>query len=495
MQNPFFCDGPIAEGHPLSGSTLVTRAGVTSAILERLHAGGYIQVVGPSQSGRTTLALDLLGKLRPPCLGNSYIPVLLSCGRLPDARVKGFTRFVIRRFREVIANGAKHFADKAYDQVRSILRNANPETMSELNEVLADCGSQMPGGEVFVLIFDEFQAMPRELTIEVLRSLRGLYGSYTKHWLSPYRVVILNTHDVSHWKLDEGSPFNVSSIVSLPPFSRQEFDMMLDDQHAGSKLVGVSFSTEARETIYKESGGRPYFLQRLCHAIVSNALHLGSPIVFGKQDVTRGVLEVFEEGDKNLKVLRREIRADSVMKNLCRSLVHNLKVPFQSDYPIDTLSELGVIADADHFCSLPVRLYERDIVNTCFAEDFSQVGEILTEEELLLVRSFWIQKAILSTHAQQMIRSRLVSLKTERNPTYQDILHCATKATGELLKRNVISLDFSEVRTYAEYYRLKEIPDKAIIHLLGKAFVASILPQHREKEAEWGPQPRPQNNP
>jgi len=117
-----------------------------------------------------------------------------------------------------------------------------PKTFLDLYLQLCALGDAIKQSEEYsalVIIVDEIEALSDGLAREVLVFFRGLFSHYAeRRWESPYRVVIVTTRDVAYLKLGNTSPYNVSHLVRLPPFARDELDTMLDREHAGGGLRG-----------------------------------------------------------------------------------------------------------------------------------------------------------------------------------------------------------------------------------------------------------------
>jgi hypothetical protein len=476
MESPFRFSGSIVRNDPVSGVTFVERKGLVSHVFQLLEAGEYVQIVGPNQSGRTTLAISMLHDLQSEGTIKFYIPVLINCGALPDACSIGFIRTLIRRLREV---SKEVLQGDEYAALRSILEQNTPNAMWELHEVIINCGHKLPEGEAFVIMLDELETMPEELIKDVLCFFRGLFTFYSpRRWVAPYRVIIFTTHDVSYWKLKKGSPFNVSNVVHLTAFSQLEFENMLDNQHAGGKIAPLSFSDDAKNIIYHESGGRPCLLQRLCHCIVSNYSQPTHEAIIGKKEAFRAIFKIFEMGDKSLKMITQDIQTNQSSWRVCKELTSGRKVPYESDYPIDELSELGVIENVSHFCEIPVNLYKRQIVKRRFVEEIQPLVKDFTDEELLLLRIHCIQKILLNSEARKAIFAKLEYLGYRKNGSYTEMTVSPeiSKIVNEVLSEQKLLLDTEEIETFITYYDYENVPEiDEIIKLLSKCFIVIIF--------------------
>lgn len=149
----------------------------------------------------------------------------------------------------------------------------------------------MKGHSTIIFLVDEIEALPDNLIKDVLRFFRGLFSEYAeRRWESPYCVLTFSTHDLVYWNLGGSSPYNISNVTNLAPFSRQELDTMLDNKKIREELHTITIDETARETIMAESGGHPYFIQRLCHILIKTNPVDDEKVTLKSTDVLRAVL-------------------------------------------------------------------------------------------------------------------------------------------------------------------------------------------------------------
>lgn len=482
--NPFRHSGPIIKDDPQSGASFVERAVVYQDVLKHIQLGDYVQIVGPHQSGRTTLAIDLIGKLLPTSVAiASSIPVLLSCESLIDACREGFINTAVARLRRVMD---EYLGDDKYSKLHSMLAGPVPTTLLDFHDFLVTFGDELRQSGEFseiVIFLDEIEALPDNLVIDVLRLFRALFHRYAeRRWESPYRVIILTTHDLSYWHLGKSSPYNVSEVIPLKPFSRQELDILLDENHTGKVLKNLTFDASSRDRIYRETGGHPYLTQRLCHILVERRLTETGPLVLTDRDVTAGVLELFEKGDKNLQGLYSEAPAESEEWRLCRRLAAGQRELFEADNPaIHKMAELGVVSDVNHCCQISTKLYERQILKRCFREEFTQITESLAETERLLLHVSCLQEILLNNQIRQLVLSKMESL-TLGEPDILNEDDSIVELSGCLktwLSDKHMHPDMDEIRAYIRYYNIEVAPGlPEIVKLLSKAFITRFTSEY-----------------
>lgn len=475
MHNPFRYSGPIVRDDPGSGVSYVERTTQCQAILRHIQQGDFVQIVGPHQSGKTTLAIDLISRLVPkPEAMKSPIPVLVSCEALVDACRESFVKTILVRLRRVMK---EYLTKNTHAKLLDILAAPTPKTILDIHDFLVTFGDELRQSTEFseiVIFLDEIESLPSDLGVDVLRLFRALFHYYAeRRWESPYRVIILTTSDLSYWHLGASSPYNISNIVRLEPFSSEELDTMLDENHIGQAVDNVIFSSSSRMRIYKETGGHPYLIQRLCHILIERIQPKPGQVVLTDNDIISGVLELFEKGDKNLRGTYSEVPAESEEWLLCKRLAAGQREPFEADNPvIRNLAQEGVISDVDHYCKISAGIYERQILKRYFRESFMQNEESFADKERLLLHVSCLQKILLNGNIRQIVFARIEDLMLNDSQTVDNTAAELSCYLDSILKERESDFDIDEIRTYIDYYNMERIEGrKDVLLILVKAFV------------------------
>lgn len=481
MDNPFRYSGPIVKEDEISGSTHVERIDIVNEYLKLTIQGEYVQVIGPHQSGRTTLALDLIDRLLPENdLEQSVIPILISCESLMDANREGFIRTIMTRLRRVLDEGVP---EDTCQKITSTLISENnyPKTFLDLYLLLVEIGKELKNTKRyshFVFLLDEIEAMPDNLVKDMLLFFRSLFSNYAeRRWDAPYRVIIFTTHDLAYWKLGRSSPYNISNIIRLTSFSQEEFDTMLDDQHIGKALPNITFNKSSRERIMTESGGFPYFIQRLCHIVVEKYPLKGNKKVYiGDKEVLKAVLEFFEKGDDNLQNIYQEASQDSNEWKLCKMIAAgHRETYFANDPAINKLVGLGIIVDVEGYCKISTGLYKRQILKIYFNQEYQTAIEALSDNEQLLLNTSCLQEILLNKKINKLVLSRIEDLMQDDRKTEIEIHTKLSDYLDRVLKDQECNLDMEEIHTFTDHYNMKRVKyRKEVILLLIKAFIGSF---------------------
>lgn len=489
MENPFFFQGTV----PLEVFSCVRRKALIEQLVARMVLGQYIQVTGSHQSGRTTLAHQLIERVvHDPKLG--FMPVRIACGGLAAVGAAAFANSFITRIGEV----SQAFLDESLlDRVMPRLRLVGTNVWYDLHRTLVDVGSLLDSQpySAFLLVFDDVEAMLENTVRDALSFLRALYEQYSAmRGRAPYRVIIMTPRDMQRWNLGHRSPFNISSVVPMPAFTEQEFDEMLDDDHAGQVLGAMRFSEGARTAVFRESGGNPYFIQRLCHAMVEKAQSAGTAVTLEYKDAVHACVRLFEHGDESIRKLNHDLDEKRVPQewDLCKRLACGKRIPYRGvQTEMDCLAGSGVIGDKDGFCHIPIGLYRRRIINRCYNERYSELDEVFNDRERVLLSLSSIQAVLLDESIRSIIVERLRLGSDDVSPreaeSYAPSITDLLKGLPESGRWN---LDLEEVNVFLEYYRERRAVDlDEIIGLLAKWF-AMVLPNEQRAAPFLRKEPR-----
>jgi hypothetical protein len=471
MINPFRYSGPIVREDEASGLSLVDRTAVRQKTFRHIQQGDYVQIVGPHQSGRTTLAIDLIDKMGAMA---SSIPVLVSCESLVGATPEAFIKATVSRLRRVMK---EYLNEDEHVELYNILAAPVPKTILGIHDLLVKLGDELQQSTEFseiIVFIDEIEGLPEKLIEDVLRLFRALFHHYAeRRWEAPYRIVIMTTRDLSSLPLGSGSPYNMSNTISLEPFSLHELDILLDMDHVGKVLQNLRFSDACKLRIHRETGGHPYLVQRLCHILVEGRLSETDPLDLTERDIIEGVLDLFQTRDKNLRNLYSEAPDGSEEWQLYGRIVAGQREPFEADNPaIGNLARLGAISNVDHYCKISAKIYERQILKRHFWPVFGQIAESFGERERLLLHVSCVQKLLFNHEIERLVLAKIEDLMGDDNTKEDEIPAELWAYLDRELKKQRLDLDMEEILTFMDYYKLKRVKNrKEVILILLTAFL------------------------
>jgi len=112
-----------------------------------------------------------------------------------------------------------------------------------------------------VIFIDEFDGIPRDELENFLTTLRELYQEYKESKdKALYSVGLVGIRNITKLIVGGVSPFNIADQVKLPPFSLKN----VRDLYAQySEETNQPFTEEAAKTVYAETAGQPWLVNRL----------------------------------------------------------------------------------------------------------------------------------------------------------------------------------------------------------------------------------------
>ena len=200
-----------------------------------------------------------------------------------------------------------------------------------------------------VLLLDEIDALVGDTLLSVLRQLRSGYDLRPAAF--PQSVVLCGVRDVRDYRIRStaeeavvagGSAFNVKAAsLRLGDFSRDEV-LALIGQHTAE--TGQAFTTEALETVWRQTLGQPW----LVNALAYDACFRDK----GGRDRSRSIdVDAVRAAQERL-ILRRETHLDQLADKLKEDRVRRVVEPLLSgaetrtftDRDIEYTRDLGLVA-------------------------------------------------------------------------------------------------------------------------------------------------------
>lgn len=465
-RNPFRWSNSL---HKDNDPSCILRKESLDKVIELVRQGTYVQVLAPAQYGRTTFAFQLIDELVHTKSGMyPLLPVLIRCLHIQG----GDFQAVQMAITDALLKVAKEFLPQ--DQYRSIatmlLKKNLTASIYGFQKFLVEIEKNTDQCD-FVFIFDDLETLDSEVIGKTLSLLRSLYEHYSedRHRI-PYRVVILSSRDLTMESPLALSPFNVSDLVQLLPFSRTELDIMLGDTHTGRLLEGIRFNSKARDQIMQESGGHPYLIQRICGIMIEEARHSDKELT--ETNIVYGCILLLEEGDRNLSRLNT-ITDNQEEWRLCKRLIKGENVPFRAvQREISSLKARGIISKEKGFCRIPVKLYKRCLISFCFNEEFSEKNYVtgFKNWQQVLLSFPPVQQILLNSELNRMVRSR------KGDKVFQDEFKAGANSYNRVkfVDNEIKSIDLEELNVFLTYYGCEKLNSSTPVSLMINQWLSQI---------------------
>ena len=342
---------------------IVPRTTEVADFINRVKAGRYIVLFAPRQTGKTTffrLALNMLTAEDP-----AYFPILLDFQIMRNASSTTFYEQLTHMIqRQIVSVFEKRRGTPSEVLTQFLEKTTLTDHFSMINffqdlENLLNSDSQTHARTIkrVILLIDEFDGIPQTVLSDFLYSLRQIYLS--QEMQCPYSVGIVGVKSISQLDYDRSvSPFNIQDEFKLPNFTLEQIQELLQQY---TDEVGQAFVPEVIESIYKQTAGQPFLVNRLAQ-ILTQELDIPKTETFTIDHFSKAHAQLLEEDNTNLTHLTTNIRRDRRFETLLmRITASEESVNFNlRNELISALFTYGVIAKgADGLCEIlnPIYLY------------------------------------------------------------------------------------------------------------------------------------------
>ena len=342
---------------------IVPRTTEVADFINRVKAGRYIVLFAPRQTGKTTffrLALNTLTAEDP-----TYFSILLDFQTMRNVTSAVFyDRFYQMICMQIESVFEKHDGAPSETLTQFLANTTLNDDFSMLlffNQLASlldsDSHKDVPAFKRVVLLIDEFDGIPKTVISDFLYSLRQIYLS--QEMQCPYSVGIVGVKSISQLDYDRSvSPFNIQDEFKLPNFTLEQIQELLQQY---TDEVEQAFVPEVIESIYKQTAGQPFLVNRLAQ-ILTQELDIPKTETFTIDHFSKAHAQLLEEDNTNLTHLTTNIRRDRRFETLLmRITASEESVNFNlRNELISALFTYGVIAKgADGLCEIlnPIYLY------------------------------------------------------------------------------------------------------------------------------------------
>ena len=221
------------------------RQEVKAEINQKIGQGRYFTLNAARQMGKTTILKEITAELTA---GGEYFAIYIDF----EEFVKLETADFYEQLGEYLRGWCELY-EPAAPEPKPMRHHAH--FINWLTALLRGLGK--PG----VLIVDEFEALSTDILLPLLSLLRGMYI----HRAEPNRyglqsIILVGVRTIASLLEGTQSPFNIADQYTIPYFTIDETTTLLQ-QHTIE--TGQPFAEAVLQTIFDESGGQPYLVNRL----------------------------------------------------------------------------------------------------------------------------------------------------------------------------------------------------------------------------------------
>jgi len=447
LTNPFYFRGPLNPDDPSCPSTMIWREDLLKELLEDVYKTRYFLILGPRQTGKTTLAYQLSYRLQENVRN---IVCFIECGALGGATESNVVDSIYSKvFQKFIDKASEPENKGLLDCLDSIKNYPKPQTFYELYTFLDKVLINAVGLNRIILILDEIEAISQENLINVLSMFRAIFNSYHDRREDPrYCVIMVTTRNLTALDLGYGSPYNIAEIRNVRNFSPEQVREMLNKEHISIEISNA-FTEKAIEYLIEESNGQPYLVQRICARAVDWYIERKIKKI-DKSDIIKSILHMFEFSDRNLRIILNTVedKDNPELESFCKDLLRGEMIPFERVLPsINRLYEAGVIKEASkerRLCDFGNKIYERLFLNRYFDDILGLKGKYLLRDATLFLRSSEIQRVILNEEIRKSIEDR-ISMPIKKG-NEKKTLNTIIKILNELRNKGHLSYDIDIIK-------------------------------------------------
>jgi hypothetical protein len=219
--------------------------------------GRYCSIFAPRQSGKTTFFKGFCRRLEKDPL---YVPILLSFQDYKNLSVQRFYQLIQKSIYRQFISRLEIVECSQLDAIKSYLGTHSLSDHISFRELFEELNNLVKQKKIVIFI-DEFDGIPRDELENFLTTLRELYQAYKESKNKAlYSVGLVGIRNITKLIVGGVSPFNIADQVELPPFSLKN---VYDLYAQYSQETNQPFSAEAVETVYTETAGQPWLVNRL----------------------------------------------------------------------------------------------------------------------------------------------------------------------------------------------------------------------------------------
>ena len=343
---------------------VVKRTTELTDFVNRVKQGRYIVIFAPRQTGKTTFFRWALEALADEEI--TYFPIQLDFEEYRNFPPADFYRCLHKDIHKEIKKVFEKRGEMLSNSLSQFLENAkitNHVSMREFFEDLANlliCNSgseAIPATQRVVIVIDEFDGIPQTVVSDFLHSLRRIYLSGVDS-RCPFSLGIVGVKSITQLNYDRSiSPFNIQDEFALPNFTLEQVRELLAEY---TDAVGQPFTSEAIETLHKQTAGQPFLVNRLAQ-ILTEELNIPKTECIGMTHFSEAHTLLIGERNTNIQHLLTNIRKDPRFETILMEIVsydRGVKFNLHNEH-IDELATYGVIAEgADGVCEIVNPIYQ-----------------------------------------------------------------------------------------------------------------------------------------
>ena len=327
---------------------------------KRIKLGRYIVLFAPRQTGKTTFFQEAINTLTET--ETDYFPIQLNFQICKNLSTADFYDYLYKRSCIAIESTFQKREALPSTALRDFLKGVHLtnhvsmlEFFEKLPSLLIPLDTPAPTPKL-LLIIDEFDGIPQRELSNFLYTLRQIYHE-SSDTRCPYSVSIVGVRSIAQLNYDRSiSPFNIQDEFTLPNFTLAQVRELLSQY---TEAVGQPFAPEVLETLYKQTAGQPFLVNRLA-PILTEELDIPKSETIQMSDFSKAHAQLLTERNTNIEHLITNIRKDPRFEKMLMHIAfYGESRRFNLDNEvISELATYGIIgADENGICQILNPIY------------------------------------------------------------------------------------------------------------------------------------------
>ncbi len=306
----------------------VNRVAVKAAIRQKIDKGRYFTLNAARQTGKTTLFREVMADLEAQ---GDYFGLLLSFETLRGHNTAKFYHWLHQNIIDAW--------QQSYPTDRETLTWLQQHLLQEHNSfgrLLRELGQRFT--KRAVLMIDEFDAIGGELAEPMLAVFRDTYlnRAYHPDDYPLQSVVLVGVRNIPALLGGSQSPFNIADQYEVPYFTSDEVTDLFS-QHTAE--TGQPITDEVLQTIYHETEGQPFLVNRIGQLLTQLAPDTTRPVT--TDDLKQALSDLLAENNTHFASITA--KAEPHRSTLLPILFYNQQRSQFHDPTTQTLLMYGIL--------------------------------------------------------------------------------------------------------------------------------------------------------
>ncbi|MEM7535296.1 MAG: AAA-like domain-containing protein [Chloroflexota bacterium] len=300
----------------------VDRVEAKVELRKKIEKGRYFTLTASRQTGKTTIFREIIAELTAT---GEYFGILLNF----EAYVYLEEPKVYEELARTLAKWQKYYEPTA----------PKPESIAshpDFTRWLSNVSEQLQ--KKCVLIIDEYEALPTDITIPLLSQFRNLYMQRNEPYeTGPHSILLVGVQTIPSLLGGTQSPFNIADQHTVPYFTEDEAKILLL-QH--TEATGQVFEEDVIRRIYEQSEGQPYLVNRLGKMLTEEMkIAVDQPIT--RKDLDKALMKLVNEDNTHFASIQS--KAELYRSEVVRTLFEGTRYYDFRDKVVRDLIMYGVL--------------------------------------------------------------------------------------------------------------------------------------------------------